>query len=158
MRKQYDQKYHNNIFNFLISKNSDNKRTIMDIDCFIVKSNSPYYFIIDHKRKNDNSSLNLYRTLSKLSGVKLNDNAVIKCFIVRSDIELLKDNTIARTIDAITYIEEIKNINHYSDNKKDYIKQEFLINNDQLLIDFFKPELHNRTKKIIESYDRITVL
>jgi len=83
---------------------------------------------------------------------------IIKCFIVRSDIELLKDNTIARTIDAISYIEEIKNIHYYSDNKKDYIKQEFLINNDQLLIDFFKPELHNRTKKIIKSYDRITVL
>jgi hypothetical protein len=158
MKTKFNEKYHNNIFNFLISKNSDNKRTIMDIDCFIMKFNSPYYFIIDHKRNNDKCSLSLYRTLATLSGVKLNDNAIIKCFIVRSDIELLKDNTLARTKDAITYIQEIKKTNCYSKNEKDYIEEEFIINNDEILVDFFKPEKHNDTKQIIKSYDRITLL
>ena len=156
-RETYKEDYHNNIFNFMISKNSDNLRTIMDIDCFICKYNCPYYFIIDHKKMNDNCSLNLYRTLSNLVNVKLNNKAIIKCFIVRSDIELINNNEIARTKNAITYIEEIKE-NIYSKEKIDYIKEQYTITNDNILCDFFKPEKHDETKLKISAYQQLKCL
>lgn len=154
-RETYKEDYHNNVFNFMISKNSDNLRTIMDLDCFITKFNCPYYFIVDHKKMNDNCSLNLYRTLSNLANVQLNDKARIKCFIVRSDIELINDNRIARTKNAITYIQEINN-NIFSKDKKDYIKEQYTITNDDILCDFFKPEKHDETLIKISAYKQLT--
>ena len=75
---KYNEKYHNNKLNFLLSNKMDRKRCIMDIDTFITKFNSKYCFIIDHKNSNDKCSISLYRQLSNLSGIKLNDNTIYK--------------------------------------------------------------------------------
>ena len=85
---KYNEKYHNNKLNFLLSINSDRLRTIMDIDTLITKYNTKYTFIIDHKNKNDKCSINLYKQLSNLSNIKLNDNTINKFFIVKSVLKI----------------------------------------------------------------------
>jgi len=55
---KYNEKYHNNKFNFLISKKSDMYRSIIDIDGLITKrdKNIKYCLMYDHKNNNDNPS------------------------------------------------------------------------------------------------------
>ncbi len=105
---KYNEKYHNNKLNFLLSYKSDGFRTIMDIDTLITKFNSKYAFIIDHKNKNDKCSINLYKQLSNLSNIKLNDNTIVKCFIVKSEIEIKNNKSTAETLNDITYIKKLK--------------------------------------------------
>ena len=64
MKSQYDSNYHNNKFNFLISKLYDEKRTIMDFDTFISKG-SKLAFLIDHKQEDpwDEISINTLKNL-----------------------------------------------------------------------------------------------
>ena len=152
---KYNEKYHNNKLNFLLSHKSDGFRTIMDIDTLITKFNSKYAFIIDHKNKNDKCSINLYKQLSNLSNVTLNDNTTIKCFIVKSEIEIKNNEFSAETINEITYIQEIK-YNKFGKEPKDFIKNEYNITNDNILINFFKPELHEETLLKISLYEQLT--
>tara|TARA_R100001440_G_scaffold73727_2_gene98491 strand:- start:966 stop:1490 length:525 start_codon:yes stop_codon:yes gene_type:complete len=151
---KYNEKYHNNKLNFLLSINSDRLRTIMDIDTLITKYNTKYTFIIDHKNKNDKCSINLYKQLSNLSNIKLNDNSIIKCFIVKSEIKIDDNFLNAKTINGISYIQEIKN-NKYGKEPKDFIENEYNITNDKFLVDFFKPEKHDLTKLKISAYEQL---
>ena len=50
MKNKYNPNYHNNKFNFLISKMFDERRTIMDFDTFISAGNK-IAFLIDHKQE-----------------------------------------------------------------------------------------------------------
>ena len=84
--KNYKKEYYNNEFNYLISQMCDGKRSIMDIDCFISKIGQKNSFIIDHKKHNDNISVNTLIQLSKFVDVQLNDKTKLKSFIIRSDI------------------------------------------------------------------------
>lgn len=152
---KYNEKYHNNKLNFLLSHKSDEFRTIMDIDTLITKFNSKYAFIIDHKNKNDKCSINLYKQLSNLSNIKLNDNTIVKCFIVKSEIEIKNNEATAETLNGITYIQEIK-FNKFGKEPKDFIKNEYNITNDDVLVNFFKPELHEETLKNISIYEQLT--
>jgi len=133
---KYNEKYHNNKLNFLLSHKSDRQRTIMDLDTLITKFKFKYAFIIDHKNKNDNCSLNLYKQLSNLSNIRLNDNTIVKCFIVKSEIEIKNNGASAETVNGITYIQEIK-FNKSGAEPKDFIKNEYNITNDDVLVDFF---------------------
>ena len=151
---KYNEKYHNNKLNFLLSINSDRKRSIMDIDTLIVKYNCKYTFVIDHKTKSDKCTLNLYRQLSNLSNVKLNDNTIIKCFIVQSEIEIKNDNLSAETVNGISYIQQIKN-NKYGKEPKDFIENEYNITNDKFLVNFFKPEMHDETRLKISAFEQL---
>lgn len=140
-KTKYKQDYYNNKFNFLISELSDKKRSIMDIDCFISKIGCQYSFIIDHKQGNDKTSINTLRQLSKFSDIKLQDNTIIKCFIVRSEIDINK----IKTNNQITNIYEIKNFKNVKDlrDKNNYLKKCYYIHNDNDLKDFFNPKTHN---------------
>ena len=65
MKKEtYNVNYHNNKFNFLISKLFDERRTIMDFDTFI-SAGSKLAFLIDHKQEDpwDEISINLLKNL-----------------------------------------------------------------------------------------------
>jgi len=141
--EKFNKNYHNNEFNYLISKLSDRKRSIMDIDCFISKINCANSFMIDHKKNNDTISPNTLRQLSKFVDVKLQDKSKIKCFILRSDIDTDKNKTVTYSI-----VYEIENFNKVKNKKEksDYIKSKFIIRNDNDLRDFFKPETHEKTK------------
>lgn len=142
-KTKYKKDYYNNEFNFLISELSDNKRSIMDIDCFISKIGSKNSFIIDHKKKNDVLSINTLRQLSKFVDVKLQDNTIIKCFILRSDIDTDKIRT--NTYSIVYELENWKSIKDKKQ-KKDYIKNYYTIIDDNNLRDFFQPETHEKTK------------
>jgi hypothetical protein len=140
----YKEDYHNNHLNWLLSNNTDGKRSIMDIDGFITKIGQTYGFMIDHKNNNDIVSINTLRQLSKFSYLTLKDNTTIKCFIVRCSINE-KENKI--TDHATIY--EIKSYNKVKDKKEknDFIENTYTLFNTIELIDFLSPEKHN---KIIE--------
>ena len=74
--------YYNNKINELVSKNTDRLRTIMDIDGIISKYGYDLILMYDYKSLNDEISINTLSTLSNFSNVKLNDNRIIKTFII----------------------------------------------------------------------------
>jgi hypothetical protein len=142
-KTEYKKDYYNNEFNYLISKVCDKKRSIMDIDCFISKIGYKKSFIVDHKKKSDNVSMNTLRQLSKFVNVKLQDNSIMKCFILRSDIDTANVKT-----NSYSVVYELNDWNSVKDKKqkKDYIKNYYTIIDDNNLKDFFQPETHEKTK------------
>lgn len=143
-RKKFNSSYHNNEFNYLISELTDIKRSIMDIDCVITKYKFNT-FMIDHKKNDDTTSLNTLMQLSNYAGITLNDNTKIQCFIVRSNV----NTETCETVNGITMIYEIKNINEVVDknNKTDFIKGIFKTTNDDDLKLFFQQETHESVKE-----------
>lgn len=140
----FNKSYYNNEFNYLISNLTDRSRSIMDIDCFLSKIGQNNSFMIDHKKHNDKVSINTLRELSKFVNVKLKDNSIISCYIVRSDI-----NTNENKTDTYSVVYEIKSFNNVIDkkNKIDYVKHTYTIRNDKDLKLFFQPETHTKTKE-----------
>lgn len=143
-RKKFNNNYYNNEFNYLISELTDTSRSIMDIDCVLSK----YYFntfMIDHKKNEDTTSLNTLMQLSNYVGVTLNDKTKIQCFVIRSNV----NTETCETVNGITMIYEIKNINDVKDkkNKTDFIKGIYKTTNDNQLRLFFQQETHEETKE-----------
>ena len=143
-RKKFNNNYHNNEFNYLISELTDTSRSIMDIDCVLSK----YYFntfMIDHKKNEDTTSLNTLMQLSNYVDVTLNDKTKIQCFVIRSNV----NTETCETVNGITMIYEIKNINDVKDkkNKTDFIKGIYKTTNDNQLRLFFQQETHEATKE-----------
>ena len=143
-RKKFNPNYHNNEFNYLISELTDVKRSIIDIDCMITKYKYNT-FMIDHKKNEDTTSLNTLMHLSNYVDVTLNDKTKVQCFIVRSNV----NTETCETLNGITMIYEIKNINQVVDkkNKTDFIKGIFKTTNDEQLKLFFQQETHNEVKE-----------
>lgn len=143
-RKKFNSKYHNNEFNYLISELTDVRRSIMDIDCVLSKYKFNT-FMIDHKKNEDTTSLNTLMQLSNYVGVTLNDKTKIQCFVIRSNV----NTEVCETVDGITMIYEIKNINDVKDkkNKTDFIKGIFKTTNDNELKLFFQQETHEEIKE-----------
>lgn len=143
-RKKFNSKYHNNEFNYLISELTDVSRSIMDIDCVLSKYKFNT-FMIDHKKNEDTTSLNTLMQLSNYVGVTLNDKTKIQCFVIRSNV----NTEVCETVDGITMIYEIKNINDVKDkkNKTDFIKGIFKTTNDNELKLFFQQETHEEIKE-----------
>ena len=143
-RKKFNSNYHNNEFNYLISELTDIKRSIIDIDCVIAKFNYNT-FMIDHKKNGDETSLNTLLNLSNYADVELNNKSKIQCFIVRSNV----NTETCETVDGVTMIYEIKNINNVVDkkNKTDFIKGVFKTTNDNQLKLFFQQETHESIKE-----------
>jgi hypothetical protein len=143
-RKKFNPSYHNNEFNYLISELTDVKRSIIDIDCMITKYKYNT-FIIDHKKNEDTTSLNTLMHLSNYVGVTLNDKTQVQCFIVRSNV----NTETCETVNGITMIYEIKNINDVKDkkNRTDFIKGIYKTTNDSQLKLFFQQETHEATKE-----------
>jgi hypothetical protein len=143
-RNKFNPSYHNNEFNYLISELTDTSRSIMDIDCVLSK----YYhntFMIDHKKNEDTTSLNTLMQLSNYVGVTLNDKTKIQCFVIRSNV----NTETCETVNGITMIYEIKNINDVKDkkNKTDFIKGIYKTTNDNQLRLFFQQETHEEIKE-----------
>lgn len=130
--------YYNNKINELVSKNTDRLRTIMDIDGIISKYGYDLILMYDYKSLNDVTSINTLRMLSNFSNVKLNDNRIVKTFIVSEK----KDRHI---------VTEIKYLQFFSNIKSDYIEKSYTIHKGQesTLVDFFSPEKHNEIKQML---------
>lgn len=131
--------YYNNKINELVSKNTDRLRTIMDIDGIISKYGCDLVLMYDYKSLNDKTSMNTLSTLSNFSNVKLNDNRIIKTFIVSEK----KDRYIVTEIKYLQFVTKVKS---------DYIEKSYTIYKGQesILVDFFSPEKHNETKQMLK--------
>jgi hypothetical protein len=131
--------YYNNKINELVSKNTDRLRTIMDIDGIISKYGCDLVLMYDYKSLNDKTSMNTLSTLSNFSNVKLNDNRIIKTFIVSEK----KDRYIVTEIKYLQFVTKVKS---------DYIQKSYTIYKGQesILVDFFSPEKHNETKQMLK--------
>ena len=154
MKKEtYNVNYHNNKFNFLISKLFDEKRTIMDFDTFI-SAGSKLAFLIDHKQEDpwDEISINLLKNLMNFNNLKLNNNCILKSFIVRSNIFLFNKDTEAKTSCFTTIYELIefnKDLMYKKTNElnaKEFIKNSYTLRSDEELKNFFNPETHEKFK------------
>ena len=153
MKTQYDSNYHNNKFNFLISKMFDERRTIMDFDTFISAGNK-IAFLIDHKQEDpwDNISINTLKNLMNFNNIKLNNNCTLKCFVVRSNIILYNDDADAKTACYTTVYELIDYNNKlmYKDTEDlegvDFIKHSYVLRSDDEVKEFFDPEKHEKFK------------
>ena len=130
--------YYNNKINELVSKNTDRLRTIMDIDGIISKYGYDLILMYDYKSLNDEISINTLSTLSNFSNVKLNDNRIIKTFIISQK----KDRYIVTEIKYLQFITKVKS---------DYIENTYTMYKGQesTLVDFFSPEKHNETKQTL---------
>ena len=130
--------YYNNKINELVSKNTDRLRTIMDIDGIISKYGCDLVLMYDYKSLNDETSINTLSTLSNFSNVKLNDNRIIKTFIVSEK----KNKYIVTEIKYLQFVTRVKS---------DYIEKTYTMYKGQesVLIDFFSPEKHNETKQML---------
>ena len=160
MKNKYNPNYHNNKFNFLISKMFDERRTIMDFDTFISAGNK-IAFLIDHKQEDpwDDISVNLLKNLMNFNNIKLNNNCTLKSFIVRSNIILLNNDEDAKT-SCFTTVYELINFNNelmYKETKelktKDFILNSYTLRSDEEVKKFFDPETHNDFK--LEITDRL---
>ena len=74
--------YYNNKINELVSKETDRLRTIMDIDGIISKYGCNLILMYDYKSINDTTTTNTLSVLSNFSNIKLNDNRLVKTFII----------------------------------------------------------------------------
>ena len=158
MKNKYNPNYHNNKFNFLISKMFDEKRTIMDFDCFI-SAGDKIAFLVDHKQEDpwDDISVNLLKNLMNFNNIKLNNNCTLKTFIVRSNIFLFNKDEEAKTSCFTTVYELIDYDNNLMYKKtqdlktKDFVKNSYTLRTDEEVKMFFNPESHNKFKlKIID--------
>jgi hypothetical protein len=153
MKTQYDSNYHNNKFNFLISKLYDEKRTIMDFDTFISEGNK-IAFLIDHKLEDpwDTISINTLKNLMNFNNIKLKNNCTLKCFIVRSNILLYNNDNDAKTSCYTTVYELIDYNNElmYKKSKElkgvDFIKHSYILRSDNELKEFFDAQTHEDFK------------
>jgi len=130
--------YYNNKINELVSKNTNRQRTIMDIDGIISKYGCDLVLMYDYKSLNDETSLNTLNTLSNFSNVKLNDDRIVKTFIISEK----KDRYI---------VTEIKYLQFYTKVKSDFIEKSYTIfkGQESILIDLFSPEKHKETKQML---------
>tara|TARA_R110000772_G_scaffold238744_1_gene350753 strand:+ start:1261 stop:1683 length:423 start_codon:yes stop_codon:yes gene_type:complete len=134
------EKYYNNKINELVSKETDRLRTIMDIDGIISKYGCNLILMYDYKSINDTTTTNTLSVLSNFSNIKLNDNRLVKTFIINE-----KQN--------MYIITEIKYVGVFTKVKSDYIEKTYKIHKgqEQVLIDFLSPEKHNKTKQILNT-------
>ena len=142
----YNEKYHNNVFNAKLSQVLDSKRCIMDFDFVLAKGN--YTKILgDFKRYSDKASLATLRTYSEFA----EDGHYV--FIVKADI-----NTKTGEFDYI-YIKEVekksKVIEFNSWNTEDltryFKKHQFKLSNDKELNRFFSVETHEEFKQKLKN-------
>jgi len=141
------EKYYNNKINELVSKNTDRQRTIMDIDGIISKYGCDLVLMYDYKSLNDETSLNTLNTLSNFSNVKLNDERIVKTFIISEK----KDRYI---------VTEVKYLQFYTKVKSDFIEKSYTIFKGQetILIDFFSPEKHEEIKLMLNKQSQIELV
>lgn len=131
--------YYNNKINELVSKNTDRKRTIMDIDGIISKYGCDLVLMYDYKSINDKTTLNTLDVLSNFSNIKLNDGRTVKTFVVNEK----KDRY---------YVTEVKYLQFVTKHKSDYIEKTYEIfkGQEQILVDFFSPEKHEQIKELLD--------
>lgn len=144
--KEYEYNYQNNCFNAKLSNLLDRKRTIMDIDCLLFKLGCETKILFDHKKSTDKTTITSLRGYSMLAS---ND---FYCYIVVNDLN--KDGDVLNNKTKIYEIKPIKEVKNENE-KSDYIKDYFLLCNDEEIRDFFKVENHIYFRKKIKEQNSL---
>lgn len=132
--------YHNNVFSAKLSNILDRNRAIMDIDIYLSKFGCETTIMADHKKTNDEASINTLRCLSGLA------TDINRCFIVRNEINE-KTGEVANGLTTIYEIKKLIDVPKYSKNKQDYVENIFELRSDKELALFFDVEKHIMFKK-----------
>lgn len=140
--KKYEYTYQNNCFNAKLSNLLDKKRTIIDIDCLLYKLGCETKILFDHKKSSDKTSI------ASLRGYSLLASKDFYCYIVISDL-----NEKGNILNNKTKVYEIKPLNEVKNQseKADYIKDFFMLCNDEEIKQFFSVENHLNFKLKIKN-------
>tara|TARA_R110002072_G_scaffold292250_1_gene460785 strand:- start:42 stop:503 length:462 start_codon:yes stop_codon:yes gene_type:complete len=134
----YDTNYQNNCFNAKLSQLLDKKRTIMDIDCFLYKLGCQTKIMYDHKKTKDKTSL------AALKGYAFLVSENFHCFIVRNELDdtgnIINNDTVIYEIKALKDVKDLKN-------KSDFLKNTYILTNEDDIKLFFQVETHNNFKR-----------
>ena len=151
MRKynKFVDKYHNNIFNFHVSKANTHNCCIMDIDVYLSSFESKQQFFIDHKKPNDSIKTHTCRTLNVLSSSNYNNSYINEsyAYIVVGDMPEKSYHDVGE-FSRLTVLEIINDKFIISSNVEDFIKDEFYLNSFIEFDIFFNIEknVHKRNK------------
>ena len=140
--KKYEYTYQNNCFNAKLSNLLDKKRTIIDIDCFLYKLGCETKILFDHKKSSDKTSI------ASLRGYSMLVSKDFYCYIVINDL-----NEKGNILNNKTKVYEIKPLNEVKNQneKADYIKDFFMLCNDEEIKQFFSVENHLNFKLKIKN-------
>lgn len=140
--KKYEYTYQNNCFNAKLSNLLDKKRTIIDVDCFLYKLGCETKILFDHKKSSDKTSI------ASLRGYSMLASKDFYCYIVINDLNEKGDILNNKTkVYEIKPLKEVKNQNE----KVDYIKDFFMLCNDEEIKQFFSVENHLNFKLKIKN-------
>lgn len=140
--KKYEYTYQNNCFNAKLSNLLDKKRTIIDVDCFLYKLGCETKILFDHKKSSDKTSI------ASLRGYSMLASKDFYCYIVINDLNEKGDILNNKTkVYEIKSLKEVKNQNE----KADYIKDFFMLCNDEEIKQFFSVENHLNFKLKIKN-------
>jgi|DEB0MinimDraft_12_1074336.scaffolds.fasta_scaffold140137_2 hypothetical protein len=139
--KDYKYTYQNNCFNAKLSNLLDKKRTIIDIDCLLYKIGCKTKIMFDHKKSTDKTSIASLRAYSLFATKEF------YCYIVINDLDEKGD-----ILNNKTKIYEIKPFNEVKNKfeKSNYIKDFFILCNDEEVKNFFSVENHLQYKQKIK--------
>ena len=140
--KKYEYTYQNNCFNAKLSNLLDKKRTIIDVDCFLYKLGCETKILFDHKKSSDKTSI------ASLRGYSMLASKDFYCYIVINDL-----NEKGNILNNKTKVYEIKSLNEVKNQneKADYIKDFFMLCNDEEIKQFFSVENHLNFKLKIKN-------
>ena len=140
--KKYEYTYQNNCFNAKLSNLLDKKRTIIDVDCFLYKLGCETKILFDHKKSSDKTSI------ASLRGYSMLASKDFYCYIVINDL-----NEKGKILNNKTKVYEIKPLNEVKNQneKADYIKDFFMLCNDEEIKQFFSVENHLNFKLKIKN-------
>ena len=140
--KKYEYTYQNNCFNAKLSNLLDKKRTIIDVDCFLYKLGCETKILFDHKKSSDKTSI------ASLRGYSMLASKDFYCYIVINDL-----NEKGNILNNKTKVYEIKPLNEVKNQneKVDYIKDFFMLCNDEEIKQFFSVENHLNFKLKIKN-------
>ena len=140
--KKYEYTYQNNCFNAKLSNLLDKKRTIIDVDCFLYKLGCETKILFDHKKSSDKTSIASLRGYSMLASKNF------YCYIVINDL-----NEKGNILNNKTKVYEIKPLNEVKNQNESngYIKDFFMLCNDEEIKQFFSVENHLNFKLKIKN-------
>lgn len=141
--------YHNNVFNAKVSSLLDKRRIICDVDFVTEVWGYDFIIMADHKKPSTGDS----STIPQLKFGSMRANSNLFYFIVRCDINE-KTGEIHNNRVVVTELKSYKEVKN-KNNKQDYVKNQFVLTNDEELRKFFAVETHISFKNKLLNENRL---
>ena len=158
MRKydNYQNKYHNNIFNFHVSKANTDNCLIMDIDLYMSSFDSKQQIFIDHKKSSDKLEKHTCRTLNILASASYKGSYIKEshAYVVVGDMpeKSFHDNA---KFSRLKVYEIVNDRFVISKHLEDFIKDEFYINTIVEFDIFFNIEKKAIIRNKVKYYNEV---